>query len=96
MSYIRIEPHKQFKKAIHKVRRDGYITYNYWGLVEVCMQLHSESLEDAREWVEYNILGLNDSNESQFGVRYADPEAPSKVRPKVRPKVGKVRRKVGR
>ena len=92
MSYIRIEPHKQFKKAIHKVRRDGYITYNYWGMVEVCEKLYDISLEDAREWVDYNILGLNDDKEGLFKVRYTNRETPSKVRPKV----GKVRRKVGR
>ena len=91
MSYIRIEPHTQFKKAIHKVRKDGYITYNYWGLVEVCMRLHDENVEDAIEWVEYNILGLNDSKQSLFGVRYADPEAKPKVRRKVGKGVGKRR-----
>jgi len=85
MSYIRIEPAKEYDKAIHKVRKDGYITYDYWKLVEVCMRLHDESIEDAREWVDYNILGLNDSDETYFGVWYEDPD-----------KVGKVRRKVGK
>lgn len=84
MSYIRIEPHRSFKKAIHKVRKDGYITYNYWGLVEVCEHIYEMNQEDAIEWVEYNILGLNDSVESLFRVRYENPEAPSKVRRKVR------------
>lgn len=81
--YIRIEPAKEYDKAIYRQRRDGYITYDYWKLVEVCMRLHAETMEDAIEWVEYNILGLNDSEESYFGVRYADPETPSKVRRKV-------------
>lgn len=92
-NYIRIEPAKEYDKAIHKQRRDGYITYDYWELVRVCMRLHGESIEDAIEWVEYNILGLNDSEETYFGVWYEDPETPSKVRRKVRRKVGKVRRR---
>ena len=92
-NYIRIEPAKEYDKAIHKQRRDGYITYDYWKLVRVCMRLHGESIEDAIEWVEYNILGLNDSEETYFGVWYEDPETPSKVRRKVRRKVGKVRRR---
>jgi hypothetical protein len=78
-TYIKIEPHKHFKKAIHKVRRDGYITYDYWGMVEVCEKLYEMNTEDAIEWVEYNILGLNDSNEGMFGVRYVDPEVRRKV-----------------
>lgn len=89
--FIRIEPAKEYDKAIHRQRRDGYITYDYWKLVEVCRRIQGESLEDAIEWVEYNILGLNDSEESYFGVWYEDPETPSKVRRKVR-KVGRRKR----
>jgi hypothetical protein len=90
--YIRIEPAKHFDKAIHRQRRDGYITYDYWKLVEVCMRLHDESMEDAIEWVEYNILGLNDSVETYFGVHYPEVGLPVKVRRKVRRKVGKRKR----
>ena len=90
--YIRIEPAKHFDKAIHKVRKDGYITYEYWELVRVCMHLYAFSLDDAIEWTEYNILGLNDGEESLFGVWYEDPE----VALKKATKVGKVRRKVGK
>jgi hypothetical protein len=91
MSYIRIEPRKHFDKAIVKVRRDGYITYDYWGLVRVCERLYDFQQDDAIEWVEYNILGLNDGQESQFKVWYEDPEKTVKVHRvrKVRPKVGK-------
>lgn len=88
-NYIRIEPAKHFDKAIYKTRRDGYITYDYWGLVEVCQNIYEFDTEDAIEWVEYNILGLNDSNESMFGVEYSVPDD----LPKVRRKVGKVRRR---
>jgi hypothetical protein len=89
MSFIRIEPRKDFDKAIHKQNREGYITYDYWKLVEVCMRLHKEPMEDAIEWVEYNILGLNDSVETYFGVHY--PRVRTKVR-KVGKGVGKVRK----
>lgn len=77
--YIRIEPHTHFREAIYKTRRDGYITYNYWGMVKVCEKLYEMNTEDAIEWVEYNILGLNDSNEGMFGVRYASPRVRRKV-----------------
>lgn len=90
-NFIRIEPHTHFREAIHKTRRDGYITYDYWGMVKVCERIYEMNTEDAIEWVEYNILGLNDSEESMFGVRYADPETPSKVRRKVG-KVGRRKR----
>lgn len=92
-NYIRIEPAKEYDKAIHKVRKDGYIIYDYWELVRVCMRLHNESIEDAIEWVEYNILGLNDSIETYFGVWYEDLEVRRKVRKVGRRKVGKVRRR---
>ena len=88
-NFIRIEPHNHFRESIHKTRRDGYITYDYWGMVKVCERIYEMNTEDAIEWVEYNILGLNDGQESMFGVRYADPETPSKVRRKA----GKVRRR---
>lgn len=95
-NYIRIEPAKEYDKAIHKVRKDGYIIYDYWELVRVCMRLHNESIDDAIEWVEYNILGLNDSMDTYFGVWYEDPEVALKEATKVRKvcrKVGKVRRR---
>ena len=88
--YIRIEPAEEYDKAIHRQQRDGYIIYDYWKLVEVCMRLHAESMDDAIEWVEYNILGLNDSDETYFGVHY-----PEIGMPKVRRKVGTRKRSKG-
>ena len=88
MSYIRIEPAKEYDKAIHRKQRDWYIIYDYWKLVEVCMRLHAESMEDAIEWVNYNILGLNDSEETYFRVHY-----PEIGMPKVRRKVGTRKRR---
>jgi hypothetical protein len=99
MSYLRIEPSEYFDKTIHSVRKDGYITYNYWGLVDACERIYDFSQDDAIEWVEYNILGLNDGHESHFGVRYEEPfkvrkvgRGTRKVR-KVGTKVGKVRKR---
>lgn len=89
--YIRIEPAKEYDKAIHRQRRDGYIIYDYWKLVEVCMRLHDESMDDAIEWVEYNILGLNDSDETYFGVHYPEVGSPTRVRRKVGRKVRRKR-----
>ena len=101
MSYTRIEPRQHFDKAIHKERKDGYIIYDYWGMVRVCERLYDLNAEDATEWVEYNILGLNDSIDTYFGVWYEDVDAPAKVRKvrrelKVRAKVRAKVRKVGR
>lgn len=98
MSYIRIEPRQHFDKAIHKERKDGYIIYDYWSMVRVCERLYDLNTEDAIEWVEYNILGLNDSIDTYFGVWYEDVDAPAKVRRelKVRAKVRAKVRKVGR
>ena len=90
-NYIRIEPAEEYDKAIHRQQRDGYIIYNYWKLVEVCMRLHDESMEDAIEWVEYNILGLNDSIETYFGVHYPEVGSPQRVRRKVGRKVRRKR-----
>lgn len=82
--YIRIEPHSEYKRAVVKTDKDGYITYSYFKLIEVCMELQKFDADDAQEWVEYNILGLNDSRESLFGVVYEEPEVRHKVRRKVR------------
>jgi hypothetical protein len=84
--YIRIEPNAQFKRAIVKTDKDGYITYSYFKLIEVCMKLYDLSADDAQEWVEYNILGLNDGKESLFGVVYEEAEVAHKVGSKVRRK----------
>ena len=54
---IRLEPHSAFKKAIEKKDARGYITYNYYKLIDVCMELHGFDEEEAIEWVGYNILG---------------------------------------
>jgi hypothetical protein len=48
-------------------------------MVKVCEKLYEMNTEDAIEWVEHNILGLNDSNEGMFGVRYASPRVRRKV-----------------
>lgn len=82
--YIRIEPHSEFKRAVVKTDKDGYITYSYFKLIEVCMELYELNADDAQKWVEYHILGLNDSRESLFGVVYEEPEVRHKVRRKVR------------
>jgi hypothetical protein len=59
------------------------------------MHIYEFSLDDAIEWTEYNILGLNDGEESLFGVHYIDPEVGLKKTAKVRRKVRKVRRRKG-
>ena len=97
IEFIQIEPRKIFDKAVHKRLRSGYIIYDYFRLIEVCHKLYGGTAEDARDWVEYNILGLNDGSETYFGVHYQDPEVYHEVAPKVAKKVRpKMVRKVGK
>lgn len=65
---IKLEPHSKFKAAITKRSKKGRITYNYYGLVEVCEKIYELSAEDAVEWVDYNILSLAPMG---FGVEYS-------------------------
>ena len=53
-----------------KTDKNGFITYNYFKLIEVCMELHGWNDEDAQEWVDYNIVGLAVNG---FKVSYAQP-----------------------
>jgi len=65
---IKLEPHTAFQAAIVKTDKKGFITYNYFKLVEVCMDLYKFDEEDAQEWVDYNIVGLAING---FKVSYA-------------------------
>lgn len=67
---IKLEPHKHFKKAIVRKDKKGFITYNYSKLIDVCMELHDCSFDDAQEWVDYNIVGLAVNG---FKISYARP-----------------------
>ena len=58
MKYIKLEPHKDFKKAIVRTSKDGCYTYNYYLLVEVCMKMNSWDWDTAVEWVDFNIVRL--------------------------------------
>ena len=55
---IQLEPHKAFKKAIVRTDKNGFIVYNYFKLIKVCMTLHKWDEETDQEWVDYNIVGL--------------------------------------
>ena len=54
--YIRLEPRKEFDKAIVRRSKDGCLTYNYDLLIKVCMKMHK--WDTAQEWVDYNIVSL--------------------------------------
>lgn len=56
--FIRLEPHSSFKKAIIKKAKNGCLTYDYYKLIEVCMEMQHWSQEEAQEWVDFNIVGL--------------------------------------
>ena len=67
---IKLEPHSAFKKAIVKKDAKGFLTYNYFKLIEVCMDLHKWDEEVAQEWVDYNIVSLAING---FKISYAQP-----------------------
>ena len=67
---IRLEPHSAFKKAIVKKDSRGFITYNYYKLIEVCMEQHGFDVDDATDWVGYNILSMAVNG---FKISYARP-----------------------
>ena len=66
--YIRLEPSKEFDKAIVRRSKDGCLTYNYDLLIEVCMKMHKWDWDTAQEWVDYNIVSLAING---FKVSYA-------------------------
>lgn len=70
---IRIEPREAYDKAILGVTKDGRLIYSYWRLIDISLDLHFDSrdcIDDAVDWVDYNICGLNDGQESQFKLSY--------------------------
>ena len=67
---IQLEPHTAFQAAIVKTDKKGFITYNYFKLIEVCMGLHGWDEQEAQEWVDFNIVGLAVNG---FKVSYAQP-----------------------
>ena len=66
---IRLEPSKSYDKAIVGVSKDGYIKYSYWKLIAVTSELYSISDDEARDWVDFNTLGVN-NEQSCFKVSY--------------------------
>jgi hypothetical protein len=71
--HIRIEPSEIYDQAIVKKAKDGGLTYSYYRLVDCVMEewgLTEVDREQAKEWVDYNILGLM-CNGDGFKVSYA-------------------------
>jgi hypothetical protein len=75
---IKLEPHKEYSQAIQKVRPSGRLVYNYWKLIEVTQDLYDLSREDAIEWTDFNILGLEPMG---MDVSYAEPSGRWKPAP---------------
>lgn len=82
MRNIKLEPHKVFKKAIVKVGSQGRLTYGYYLLVDLCMDHYELGLDDAVEWVDYNIVGLAING---FNISY-NLNATAIGRPRLKPK----------
>lgn len=73
---IRLEPRKHFDRAIVGKAKDGRLIYSYYLLLDVCAELYGDEknpermLEDAEDWVSYNIIGL-DPLQKTFKISYA-------------------------
>lgn len=73
---IRLEPRKHFDRAIVGKAKDGRLIYSYYLLLDVCAELYGDEknpermLEDAEDWVSYNIIGL-DPSQKTFKISYA-------------------------
>jgi|LakMenEpi03Aug12_release.lakeMendotaPanAssembly.Ray.scaffolds.fasta_scaffold2102422_2 hypothetical protein len=72
---IRIEPRESYDRAVIGVSKDGRLIYSYWKLIDVTLDLYFEdqtqrSIDDAVDWVDYNICGLNDSKGTMFKLSY--------------------------
>ena len=65
---IQIEPHDHFKKAILR-KSNSYFVYSYYKLIYVCMELYNFNLDEAIEWVDYNIVPLSPMG---FTINYSD------------------------
>lgn len=68
---IKLEPHAVFKKAVVGKGKNGWLTYSYPLLVDICMKHHGFDEDDAIEWVDYNICGLAVNG---FNVTYRKPK----------------------
>ena len=67
---IRIEPRLEYDKAVLKKSPDGTLVYSYYRLIKVTMAINDFSVEDAKEWVDYNICQLDDGTGRYFKLSY--------------------------
>jgi hypothetical protein len=65
---IKLEPHNHYKKAIVKKDKNGLFVYNYYKLIDVCMNLNNFDYETAQEFVDYNIVSLSPNG---FKISYS-------------------------
>ena len=68
-TFIQLEPTEEFDKAIVRRTKKGRLTYSYNRLVEICQSLHGFSVEEAIEWVDFNIVTM--VSDKTFKISYA-------------------------
>lgn len=68
---IRIEPSEVFDLAIIGVSKDKVIIYSFYRLIDILEWHGSCSEEEAKDWFDYNIMGLIDNDRPQFRVHYS-------------------------
>ena len=57
--FTRLEPSWAYDQAIHKTLKSGQLVYDYEKLIQVTQELHQFTLDDAIDWVEFNICGMS-------------------------------------
>lgn len=63
-----LEPHEEFKEAIVSVTKGRYV-YCYLKLIQVFLKQNEDwSEQDAIEWIDYNVAGLE-----QIGLKIRYP-----------------------
>jgi hypothetical protein len=75
--YIRVEPAEFYDTAIIKEAKDGKLTYSYHLLARSVMEEYGYEdidMEQAYEWVDYNILPLQGLR-GGFNVSYSNKHA---------------------
>ena len=54
----RLQPAKDFDKAIVGKMPNGYLIYDHWALVDILVKTNRCSEDEALDWISYNISCL--------------------------------------
>jgi hypothetical protein len=56
---VRIEPRKQFDRALIGKLPNGTLIYSFHELIVILREINTDwTFDDAKDWIDYNIAGL--------------------------------------